>query len=249
MIQIKNKSEIEKMRSGGKILAEIMSILKDRTRPGITAKSLDVLANRLCLKYKVKPSFLNYRGYPASLCVSLNEEIVHGLPNNRVLQEGDLVSLDLGVNFQGYHTDRAITVFLGDPSPEIKKLITVTQKALELGLKKAIVGNRIGDISHIIQEAAEKERFQVIRDLVGHGIGKEVHEDPAIPNFGNPDTGPLIETGMTLAIEPMISLGEPATILKDDGWAFVTRDQSLTAHFEHTVLVTDDGPEILTDLD
>lgn len=234
------------MRIGGKILAEIILILKEKTKPGITTKSLNILTNRLCFKHKVKPSFLNYRGYPCSLCVSMNDEIVHGIPSNRIIKENDLVSLDLGIKHQGYHTDMAVTFFLGEPSSRVENLIVVTERALEIGIKKVVVGNRIGDISYAIQESIEKEGFGVIRDLVGHGIGEEIHEEPAIPNFGNPGTGSAIEAGMVFAIEPMVSAGEYKLYLKDDGWTFTSKDKSLTAHFEHTVLATANGPEVLT---
>jgi len=247
MIIIKNPKEIEIMREGGMILAKVLKKVAKYVRVDITTQELDKLAKELVFKYGGKPSFEGYEGYPAGLCTSVNEEIVHGLPGKRKLKSGDIIGLDLGVLYKGYYTDAAITLAVGKVSPRVLKLIKVTKKALKKGIGEVRVGNHIGDISAAIGEYAESQGFSVVRNLVGHGVGKLVHEEPQIPNYGKPGTGPELKVGMTLALEPMVNIGGYQTRQKDDGWTFVTQDKSYSAHFEHTVAVTKKGPRILTD--
>lgn len=237
------------MRQGGKILAQILVELKAKTVPGGKRSDLESLAKRLCLKYHAEPSFLGYNGYPNALCVSLNNEVVHGLPVESKICSGDLVSLDMGVFYAGFHTDAAISFICGnEPNPKAQKLIKTAEKAFFSACDLIHDGVRLGDISAKIQEVSERDGFGVVRMLVGHGIGREVHEEPPVPNYGTPETGPTLKTGMTLAIEPMITEGGYDVILSDDKWTYVTRDGSRATHFEHTVLVTDQGCEILTQL-
>jgi methionyl aminopeptidase len=249
LIPIKSAVEQEKMRRGGQILAKILIELKNRCIPGVTKKELDELARRLCLKHHVKPSFLGYGGYPAALCVSVNNEVVHGLPTDTIINKGDLVSLDMGVEYEGFHTDSALTLICGNiQNPEAEKLIKTAERCFFAGADLVRDGIRLGDISSKVQEIAEKEGFGVIKMLVGHGIGREVHEDPHVPNYGEPGTGPILKTGMTIAIEPMLTMdGSVVVILSDDKWTYVTKTGALATHFEHTILVTDDGCEILTE--
>lgn len=238
------------MREGGKILASILNELRDSAKPGVTRAELDNLANRLCFKHGVKPAFKGYGGYPGSVCISLNEEVVHGLPNSDKLKEGDLVSLDMGVLHQGYNTDSAVSFVCGDndnKDDDREDLINVCEQSLYSGIDLIKDGVRLGDVSAKIQETVEARGYGVIRMLVGHGIGTEVHEDPHVPNYGTPGTGPMLKTGMTIAIEPMITAdGSIDVVLSDDGWTYSSRTGALCAHYEHTVLVTDDGYEILT---
>ncbi len=249
-INIKSKQEQEAMRQGGQILARILIELKNKCVPGVKRKELDELAKRLCLKYHVKPSFFNYGGYPAALCVSLNTEVVHGIPTDEVIQVGDLVSLDMGVLYADFHTDSALSFVCGsEGAKEQNKLIRTTERSFYAGASLIKDGVRLGDISAKIQETAEKEGYGVIRMLVGHGIGKEVHEDPHVPNYGEKGTGPILKTGMTIAIEPMLTMSGCIDVaLSEDKWTYFTDDNSLASHYEHTVLVTDDGYEILTEL-
>jgi methionyl aminopeptidase len=248
MVTIKSKSESDAMKQGGKILYKILQEVKAKVVPGITKKELDDLAKRLCLKYHVKPSFLGYNGYPAAICVSINNEVVHGLPSEQVIKVGDIVSLDMGVCYAGLHTDSALTFICGEENPGVQKLINVCEASFLAGLSKVKNGARIGDVSSEIQKHAESYGYGVIRMLVGHGIGKEVHEEPHVPNYGSCGEGPVLKTGMTIAIEPMITAsGETEVILGNDGWTYFTRDGSISAHYEHTVLVTDEGYEVLTD--
>lgn len=234
------------MAQGGKILAKVLKKVAKYVRVNITTQELDKLAKELVFRYGGKPSFEGYEGYPAGLCTSVNEEIVHGIPGKRKLKSGDVIGLDLGVLYKGYYTDAAITVPVGKVSSGVLKLIKVTKKALEKGIGEVRVGNHIGDISAAIGEYVEKEGFNVVRNLVGHGVGKNVHEEPQISNNGKPGTGPELKMGMTLALEPMVNMGGYQTRQKDDGWTFVTQDKSYSAHFEHTVAVTKKGPRILT---
>jgi methionyl aminopeptidase len=234
------------MKEGGHILATILTEIKKKTEPGTQTKELDDLAKRLCLKYKVKPSFLNYEGYPAAICVSVNDEVVHGLPGKYIIKEGDLVSLDFGVLHKGYNTDSAITFGVGNITTVADKLIKVTKSALDKGISAAVVGGRIGDIGAAVQQEVEKNGFGVVRVLVGHGVGKEIHENPLIPNFGETGTGPEIIEGMTLAIEPMVTGGNYEVYQAEDGWTYVTKDSSLSCHFEHTIYIAEKGPIILT---
>jgi len=245
MISIKTKKEIQIMREGGKILAEIMEKLKEKIRPRITTNELNRLAESLILKYG-KCSFEGYNNFPACLCTSINEEIVHVAPSERVLKEGDIISLDLGIFYKGFHTDMAITLPVGKVDPEILRLIRVCKKALKRGLKKIRPGNTVGDIGNTIQRYVEGQGFNVIRDLCGHGIGKELHEDPQVLNYGKRRTGPKLKEGMTFCIEPMVSAGDFKIKKSKDGYGYETEDGSLSAHFEHTVAVTKNGIEVLT---
>lgn len=246
MLFIKTEKEIEWMRQGGKILARILNALEEKTKPGVSTSDLDRFAENLAKKFGAKPSFKGYQNYPASLCVSVNNEVVHGFPRKRVLEEGDIVGLDFGLLYKGYYTDMARTVKVGKISSLARRLISVTKKSLDLGIAQVRPGNRIGDISFAIQNYVESNGFSVVRDLVGHGVGEKVHEPPQVPNFGEKGKGVKLVKGMTLAIEPMVNAGRPEIKLLPDGWTFVTSDGSLSSHFEHTVAVTKNGFEILT---
>ena len=248
MIPIKTVKEIEIMAEGGKILAKIMEEISKKVRPGITTKELDELFEKLVLKFKAKPSFKGEEGFPASLCTCINEEIVHCLPSNRVLKEGDIISLDGGILWKGFHTDMAITLPVGKISFETKRLIRVTKKALKLAIKKVKPGKRFGDISNTIQRYVEYQGFSVIRDLCGHGIGKKLHEEPEILNYGKRNTGPEIKEGMVFCLEPMVSMGDFKIKKSKDGFGYQTKDGSISAHFEHTVAATKNGCQILTSL-
>lgn len=236
------------MKEGGKILAQIMEELKEKVRAGITTKELDRLAESLIFKYKVKPSFKGHEGYPAALCTSINEEIVHALPSKRILKEGDIISLDLGILYNGFHSDMAVTLAVGDIELETRRLLKATKKALKRGIKKARVGNTFGDISNTMQRYSEDQGFNVVRELCGHGIGKELHEDPQILNYGKRKTGPEIKEGMCFCLEPMLTMGGYDIKKSEDSFGFETRDSSLSAHFEHTLTITKDGCQILTAL-
>lgn len=246
MISIKTEKEIKIMRQGGKILAEIMSELEKKVEPGITTKYLDKVATDLVLKYGAKPSFKNYQGFPDTLCTSINEELVHCIPSNRKLQQGDIISLDLGILFKGFHTDMAVTVPVGKVSPDASRIIRVTKKALKRGIKKVHPGKTFGDIGNTIQRYIEDQGFNVIRDLCGHGIGKEVHEEPQVQNYGKRRAGPELVGGMVFCIEPMVAKGDWNLKKAKDSYGFQTRDNSLCAHFEHTLVVTQTGCEVLT---
>ncbi|NSW77035.1 MAG: type I methionyl aminopeptidase [Candidatus Atribacteria bacterium] len=240
------KEEVEALRRSGQILGEVLKKIRSLIVPGVRASSIDQVAEKEIRRLGARPAFLGYRGYPASVCVSLNDEVVHGIPRDQVVKEGDLVSIDLGVEFDGFYTDAAFSVVVGNGNALARRLVEVTREALYAGIKKAIPGNRIGDISHAIQMVAERNGFSVVRDLVGHGIGRALHEEPQVPNFGKKGQGTLLEKGMVLAIEPMVNeKGYRVKVLKD-GWTIVTEDGGLSAHFEHTILVTDGAPEILT---
>jgi len=236
------------MRQAGRIVAEVLAGLRDRAKAGVTTAALDAWAEQYIRRQGGVPSFKGYRGYPASVCISVDAEVVHGIPGRRRLKEGQIVSLDVGVIYEGYHGDAATTVGIGEISPEAARLLQVTEHALAAGIAMARAGRRLGDVSHAVQVTAEAAGFNVIREYVGHGIGTEMHEDPQIPNFGPAGRGPLLRPGMTLAIEPMVVAGDYHTRVLDDGWTVVTADGSLAAHFEHTVAVTDGDPEILTRL-
>ena len=235
------------MRKAGRIVAETLALLQQKIRPGITTAELDALAESAATRHGAVPSFKGYHGYPASLCVSINEEVVHGIPSpRRVLQEGEIVSLDYGVIFKGYHGDSAITVPVGKVSPVARRLIEVTEGALYAGIAQARAGRRLGDISWAIQSYVEGEGFSVVRQYVGHGIGRQMHEEPQVPNFGPPGRGRHLRPGTTLALEPMVNVGGYLTTVLDDDWTVATEDGSLSAHFEHTIAVTEGDPEILT---
>jgi len=244
---LKNKWEIEILRKANTIVMEILLNFKEKVKPGISTFEFEELALELCEKKKVKPAFKGYRGYPYAVCVSVNEVIVHGMPKKeRILKEGDIVSFDFGAIYEGYVGDAALTVGVGEISEKAKELLKVTEEALYKGIEKAHFGNRIGDISHAIQKHVENYGFNVIREFVGHGVGRQLHEPPEVPNFGKPGKGPKIEIGMVLAIEPMVSAGSHEVEILEDGWTAVTKDRSLAAHFEHSVAITPKGPEILS---
>ncbi len=236
------------MEVANRIVAEVLEGIKERVAPGVETRELDELAEEMCRGRGVEPAFKGYRGYPSSVCISVNEEIVHGIPGDRRLKAGDLVSLDFGVKYQGYYGDAALTVGVGEVTPKARVLMEATEKALYAGIDQAKVGKRLTEISHAVQTVVEGAGFGVIREFVGHGIGRSLHEDPQIPNFGPPGQGPLLQAGMTLAIEPMTSMGAWQVKILQDGWTAVTQDGSLAAHFEHTVAVTENGPLILSRL-
>jgi methionyl aminopeptidase len=246
MIIFKSDVELEAMRQSSRVLARILSELEPLIRPGIRTRDLDLYAEKRTRELGAVPAFKGYRGYPASVCISVNEEIIHGIPSGRILQEGDLVSLDFGVLYEGFFSDSAMTVAVGRVSPEAQKLVGAAERAFYSGLEQMKEGNRLSDISAAIQRSVEGEGFSVIRQFVGHGIGRALHEEPQVPNFGTPGRGPRIRPGMTLAIEPMIAQGGWEVDVLEDGWTAVTRDRTLSAHFEHTVALTPNGPEILS---
>jgi len=234
------------MRQAGRIVATVLEILTKQVRPGMETMELDIIAAREIERLGAKPSFKGYQGFPANLCVSVNDEIVHGIPGERVLDEGDIVSLDLGAIFMGFQGDAAVTVGVGEISPQARKLIEATEGALKAGIAAAYPEAQLGDISAAIQSYTESKGYSVVREYTGHGIGREMHEEPQIPNFGLPGTGPVLKRGMALALEPMVNIGDWRTRLGDDYWTVFTADGSLSAHFEHTIAITDDKPEILT---
>ncbi len=236
------------MEVANRIVAEILEGVKERVRPGVETRELDELAEELCRGRQVEPAFKGYRGYPRSICVSVNEEVVHGIPGSRKLKAGDLVSLDFGVKYDGFYGDAALTVAVGEVTPQARALMEVTEKSLYAGIEQFKAGHRLTDISHAVQSVVEGAGFAVIREFVGHGIGRSLHEDPQIPNFGPPGRGPLLQPGMTLAIEPMTSAGSWKVKILQDGWTAITQDGSLAAHFEHTVALTEDGAVILSRL-
>ena len=246
MIILKSLKEIERMRESCKIVAEVLEILKTEIKPGTTTKSLDLIAEKEAVKRKAKPAFKGYSGYPYSLCCSVNEQVVHGMPNKNVLVEGDILSIDFGVVYNGFYGDAAITVPVGKINSNAEKLIKVTEESLYAGIEKARPGNKLSDISHAVQSYVEQRGFSVVREFVGHGIGRSLHESPQIPNFGTPGRGVNLKVGMVLAIEPMINEKGPDVKILEDGWTAVTCDNGLSAHFEHTVAIMENGAEILT---
>ncbi len=249
MIVLKSRKEIEKIRKACQIVAEILLRLKEEISPGITTWDLNRLSEELARKRKAKPAFKGYRGYPFALCTSINEEIVHGMPSKkRVLQEGDIISLDFGVVINGFYGDAAITVPVGRISKRAKRLCEVTEESLYRGIEKARVGNRLSDISHAIQSYVESKGYSVVREFVGHGIGRHLHEAPQIPNYGPPGRGVKLKSGMVLAIEPMINEGKPDIEILPDRWTAVTKDRKLSAHYEHTIAILPEGPDILSSI-
>ncbi len=248
MILLKSLKEIAKMMVANRMVAEILEGVKEKVRPGIETQELDELAEEMCRQRRVEPAFKGYRGYPRSICVSVNEEVVHGIPGTRKLADGDLVSLDFGVKYDGYYGDAAITVPVGKVAPEALALMETTEKSLYAGIDQVKVGNHLTDISHAVQTVVEGAGFGVVRDFVGHGIGRSLHEDPQIPNFGPPGRGPALQVGMTLAIEPMTVLGSHKVRILKDGWTAVTQDGSYAAHYEHSVALTENGVLILSRL-
>lgn len=248
MILLKSPQEIARMEKANRIVAEILEEVKERVRPGVETRELDEVAEESCRRRKVEPAFKGYRGYPASVCVSVNEEVVHGIPGPRRLKDGDLVSLDFGVRYDGYYGDAAFTLPVGEVSPQARKLLKATRESLDAAIAQVQVGARLSNISHAVQTVVERQGFAVIREFVGHGIGRSLHEDPQIPNFGPPGRGPVLQAGMTMAIEPMTSNGSWRVRILADGWTAVTQDGSLAAHFEHTVALTDKGVVVLSRL-
>jgi methionyl aminopeptidase len=246
VIVCKSAAEIDRMRAANALVADVLAELAAMVAPGVTTRELDAAAERLVRSRGAEPAFKGYRGYPATLCASVNEEVVHGIPSPRKLVEGDIVSLDMGVKLNGFYGDSAITVPVGRVAPEVLDLLRITQEALERGIEQVRPGGRISDIGHAIQQHVEAHGFSVVREFVGHGIGASLHEEPQIANYGEPGRGPRLVEGMVLAIEPMVNMGRPAVKVLSDGWTAVTRDGSLSAHFEHTVAVTKDGPLVLT---
>lgn len=234
------------MRQASKALTRVLEMLRSQIKAGMKTKQLDIIATRELAKLGVKPSFKGYHGFPASLCVSINDEIVHGIPGERVIKEGDIVSLDLGAIFDGFQGDAAITVGVGDISLEAKQLMETAENALKAGINAARGGARLGDVSSVIQSYTESRGFSIVREYTGHGIGRALHEEPLVPNFGQPGTGPELKKGMTLALEPMVVTGDWHTRVGDDRWVVLTRDGGLAAHFEHTIAITDSEPEVLT---
>jgi len=246
-IELKTKEEIIKIRKSAQIVKKVLEKLKTIVRAGIATLEFDIVAMEELKKYGAKPAFLGYRGFPKSVCISINNEVVHGIPSDkRILKDGDIVSIDFGVEYDGYFGDAALTVPVGKISNTAKKLIDVTEKALYEGIKNAKVGNKLYDISASIQEYVEKNGFSVVRDYVGHGIGKKLHEEPMVPNFGERGTGPVLKEGMVFAIEPMVNEKGFEVKVLDNGWTVVTVDNGLSAHFEHTIAITKNGPEILS---
>ena len=252
MISLKSAREIEIMRRANVIVAEVLQELKEKVAPGVTTLELDALAEEVTLKKKAVPAFKGYsvagRIFPRCLCASINEEIVHGIPSNRALREGDIIGLDYGVIYDGYYGDSAVTVGVGRVSDEATRLMEVTEDSLYKGIEQLREGKRLGDLGFVVQQIAESAGFSVVRAFVGHGIGKKLHEEPPVPNYGEPDRGLRLKEGMVLAIEPMVNAGGYEVEIKDDGWTAVTKDGSLAAHFEHSVAITKDGPYILSRL-
>jgi methionyl aminopeptidase len=248
MITLKSGKEIEIMSRAGRIVGATLDLVRRLVRPGVSTEELDASAETFIRGHPgATPSFKGLYGFPKSLCISINEEIVHGIPSpKRILREGGIVSVDVGVCVDGFHADAATTIPVGQIAPGAERLLAATQEALAAGIEQARVGNHVGDIGHAVQKVAEAAGFGVVRELVGHGVGQRMHEDPQVPNHGQPHRGPRLQAGMTLAIEPMITMGDYATRMLDDKWTVVTADGSLAAHFEHTVAVTKEGPRILT---
>ena len=246
MVYLRKPDEIEAIRASAQLVAQTLEMLEREVKPGRTTGELDRLAETFIRDRGGRPAFKGYRGFPAAICPAVNEEVVHGIPGDRVLREGDIVGLDVGVEMNGYYGDAAITVPVGRVSGEAENLLRVTREALLKGIAQARAGNRVGDISHAIQSHAERHGYSVVRALVGHGIGREMHEEPQVPNYGPPERGPRLMAGQVLAIEPMVNLGGYDVVTQPDGWTVVTKDGSLSAHFEHTVAIGTDGAEILS---
>ena len=249
MIVLKSAGELEKMRKAGRMVAEVLAVLREMIRPGVTTLQLDQLAEEKCTKWKARPAFKGYGGFPFTICASPNDRVVHGFPNQQPLQEGEIISIDFGLIIDGYYGDSAMTIPVGEVDETTRRLLAVTKEALDSGIAAAQPGGRLSDISHAVQACVERDHFSVVREFVGHGIGRQLHEDPQIPNYGPPARGPKLKAGMTLAIEPMVNVGSPAVKVLEDGWTAVTIDGLWSAHFEHTVAITENGPEILTRLD
>jgi len=249
MIICKSPTEIEKLRRSGRMARGILEEMRDRVRPGVTTLDLERHVERQLTQLGARPAFKGYRGYPCCLCASVNEEIIHGIPSRRRLHEGDILSLDMGVILDGYYGDSALTLPVGKISEPLQKLLRITEEALELAIAKVKLGNRLGDVSAAVQQFVERNGYNVVREFVGHGIGRELHEDPQVPNYGQAGYGPVLKEGMVLAIEPMVTSGSNAVRVLDDNWTAVTVDGGYSAHFEHMVAVTRNGPDVLTRLD
>lgn len=247
MIILKSLQEIEKIRKAGRIVADVLDGVRELVRPGVSTQTLDEFAERFIRSAGAVPAFKGYRGYPKTLCTSLNSEVIHGIPSKDVtLKQGDIISIDVGAVVEGFYGDAAVTLPVGAITPEAERLIRVTAESLQRGIAQAKSGNRLYDISHAVQTHVESNGYSVVREYVGHGIGRNLHEDPQIPNFGAPGQGPRLKPGMVLAIEPMVNAGGSATVVKEDHWTAATADGSLSAHFEHTIAVMPDGPWVLT---
>jgi len=246
MIKLKNASQLVRMRNAGQIVAETLALLREHAKPGVTTLELDRIAEKYIRVQGAIPAFKGYNGFPATLCTSVNEQVVHGIPSLRSLESGDIISIDCGALLEGYFGDAAVTLSIGEVSEDVLKLLRVTEESLMLGIAQAKVGNRLYDVSNAVQTHVEANGFSVVRDYVGHGIGKAMHEDPQIPNFGKPGRGPRLEIGMALAIEPMVNMGTYEVKTLKDRWTVVTKDKRPSAHFEHTVAITENGLEILT---
>lgn len=246
MIKVKSPFELERMRVSGGMAARVRDAVAAAIRPGITTQELDDYARDLIAEMGAKSAFLGYRGFPGHICVSVNDEVVHGIPGRRTVALGDILSVDFGVVYDGFVGDTATTVMVGITDPDVIRLVAVTEQALQAAIEKAVAGGRLSDISHAVEQTARAAGFGVVRDFVGHGIGRSMHEDPQIPNFGSPGRGPKLKTGMTFALEPMINLGSAEVEVMADGWTVLTKDRKPSAHFEHTVAVGEDCAEILT---
>lgn len=247
MIILKSNDELQTMRAAGKVVAQAHELVREMIKPGVSTWELDKAVEEFILKQNAIPAFKGYQGYPASICASVNEVVVHGIPSKDVvLAEGSIISVDIGAFVDGFCGDSAWTYAVGEIEPEVQRLLTTTEESLFQGIEQARVGNRLSDISHAVQRHAEEQGFSVVRDFVGHGIGRQMHEAPQIPNFGPPGRGPRLKSGMTLAIEPMVNVGNYHVEVLTDNWTVVTRDKCWSAHFEHTIAVTDEGPVILT---
>lgn len=246
MIIIKNEREIEAMKEACRISAGALKAAGEAVEPGVTTAEIDKLAYDYIKSQGAEPNFLGYGGFPGTACISINDEVIHGIPGHRKIKNGDIVSIDLGAKIEGYNGDNAATFAAGDVSQEAKRLMEATKQSLYEGIKMAVAGNRIGDISHAVQQYVEARGYSVVREYVGHGVGASLHEEPEVPNFGRPSHGPRLIPGMTLAIEPMVNIGGPDVKVLKDKWTVVTKDGSLSAHFEHSILITSDGPVILT---
>lgn len=249
MIILKSYRELKIMKKAGLVAANTTRILREAIAPGVRTRDLDIIAEDYMRKHGAYPAFKGYRGFPASICTSINDQVVHGIPGDRKLKEGDIISIDLGAILDGFYSDTAFTVGVGEISEEAKRLLAVTEESLWAGIRQARPGRRLGDISNAIQSYVEAHGFSVVRDFVGHGIGRQMHEEPQVPNFGVSGSGPVLRPGMTLAIEPMVNAGGYEVIVAPDNWTVFTSDGSLSAHFEHTVAITADGPVVLTSID
>lgn len=245
-IPLKSAAEMEAMRASCRLTAEVLGLVAEAVRPGVTTGELDDQARRLIGERGAKPSFLGYRGYPAAICISINDEVIHGIPGRRVVLPGDVVSLDVGVYYNGFHGDSATTVMVGVTDPDVIRLVETTRRALAAAVAAVRPGGRLSDVSHAVESIARASGCSVVREFVGHGVGRHLHEDPQVPNYGAPGRGPVLKPGMTLAIEPMVNLGRPEVVVLDDKWTVVTRDGKPSAHFEHTVALLEESVEVLT---